>query len=767
MVEIEENRQEATAKNQDEDFVRQLSQIYKKLKFAKNLKKAMKEVEGDLLALLGCKLFTIFQSVDNGKEIVATFKGGIGSDENPDFVIKVPFTATSLAGYVALSQRPILVENLYNAEELTNIHPRLQWDKKFSESKGLFFKSMMVVPIKDEILLGVIQIINLRDDPVFTKDDLKHATMVAQMLARQFRSEFQSTQGPYDYLVQQSKISSKDLDEVQKNCTLYGTTVSKTLMEDYKIDPDEIGKSLELYYRVPYMKYDAKTVLPVELMENLGNQYLRNNLWVPISGSKEEVVILISDPSNYQRIMEIQGILNARNYVFRVGLPEHILQYLGGQAGQEEEEVAGFDDVFKSLEEESTVEVDESKDKDDEGAASTSAIIQLVNKIIVEAERLGGSDIHIEPGKDRGPGIVRVRVDGLCRELLKVPAEHTAALIARIKVMSRLDISERRFPQDGKCKLKIRGRAVELRVATIPTVQGEGAVMRILAAGSAMPMEKLNLNALNMSNLVELTTHPHGLLLVVGPTGSGKTTTLHAVLGHLNKVERKIWTAEDPVEITQPGLQQVQMQPKIGFTFATAMRAFLRADPDVILIGEMRDKETASIGVEASLTGHLVLSTLHTNSAPETLTRLLDLGLDPVNFSDALLGVLAQRLMRTLCGNCKESYTPEQRDIDHLIHEYGGQEEWDKLGWTPSDWNFKRKVGCDNCGGSGYRGRTGVHELLKGTRQMQSLIYNRADLSDIRTQAIKDGMTTLKQDGIQKIFKGFSDYPQLLRITGE
>ncbi|HEY0961780.1 MAG TPA: GspE/PulE family protein [Pseudomonadales bacterium] len=765
MVEIEANKQDAAAKNQDEDFVRQLSQIYKKLKFAKNLKKAMKEVEGDLLSLLGCKLFTIFQSVDNGKEIVATFKGGIGSDENPDFVIKVPFTATSLAGYVALSQRPILVENVYDADELTNIHPRLQWDRKFSESKGLFFKSMLVVPIKDEILLGVIQIINLRDDPEFTKDDLKHATMVAQMLARQFRSEFQSTQGPFDYLVQQGKLTSRDLDELQKGAQLYGTTVTKALMDDFKIDPDEIGKSLELFYRVPYMKYDPKITLPTDLMENLGAQYLRNNLWVPISGSKEEVVILISDPSNYQRIMEIQGILNARNYVFRVGLPEHILQFLGGNK-QEEDDTQGFEDVFKSLEEESGVEVDESKEKDDEGAAATSAIIQLVNKIIVEAERLGGSDIHIEPGKDRGPGIVRVRVDGLCRELLKVPAEHTAALIARIKVMSRLDISERRLPQDGKCKLKIRGRAVELRVATVPTVQGEGAVLRILAAGSAMPLDKLNLHPQVMKNLLEITTHPHGLILVVGPTGSGKTTTLHAVLGHLNKPERKIWTAEDPVEITQPGLQQVQMQPKIGFTFATAMRAFLRADPDVILIGEMRDKETASIGVEASLTGHLVLSTLHTNSAPETITRLLDLGLDPVNFSDALLGVLAQRLMRTLCSSCKESYEPDQRDVEHLIHEFG-EEAWAAQPLPREEWNFKRKVGCEACGGSGYRGRTGVHELLRGTREIQKMIYDEAELSEIREQAVKDGMLTLKQDGIIKIFKGYSDYPQLLRITGE
>ncbi len=413
-VETLANRPQGPVKNQDEDFVRQLSQIYKKLKFAKNLKKAMKDVEGEMLALLKCKLFTIYQSVDNGKEIVATYKGGIGSDEGNDIVIKVPFTPTSLAGYVALAQRAINVDNVYNAEELTNIHPRLQWDNKFSESKGLFFKSMMVVPIKDEILLGVIQVINLRDDVVFSKEDLKHATMVAQMLARQFRSEFQSTQGPYDYLVQQGRITSADLDKVTHNAGLYGGTVTKALMDDYKIEADEIGKSLEFYYRVPYMKYDPKITLPLDLMENLGVSYLRNNMWVPISGSKEEVVILISDPSNHQRIMEIQGVINARNYAFKVGLPEHILQYLGDTAKAEEDEIGGFDEVFKSLEDES-VEVDESKDKEDDGAA-TSAIIQLVNRIIIEAEKLGASDIHVEPGKDRSAGIVRVRVDGLCRD---------------------------------------------------------------------------------------------------------------------------------------------------------------------------------------------------------------------------------------------------------------------------------------------------------------------------------------------------------------
>ncbi len=389
-----------------------------------------------------------------------------------------------------------------------------------------------------------------------------------------------------------------------------------------------------------------------------------------------------------------------------------------------------------------------------------------MNRIITEADRLGASDIHVEPGKDQAPGVERIRVDGVCRELLKVPKEHTSALIARIKVISRLNIADRRLPQDGKCKLRVRGKKLELRVATVPTANRESAVLRLLAAGSAMPLEKLNLSPPNYKKIVELSAHPHGLLLVVGPTGSGKTTTLHGVLGFINTPDRKIWTAEDPVEITQPGLQQVQVLPKINFTFATTMRAFLRADPDVILIGEMRDHETAAIGIEASLTGHLVLSTLHTNSAPETITRLLDLGLDPVNFSDALLGVLAQRLMRTLCKSSKEAYRPSKQELDHLIDNYG-RDIFPELGVDLETVQLNRPVGCDECGGTGYKGRTGIHELLVGTHELRSLIYNKADLDTLRAQALRDGMRTLKQDGINKIFMGLSDYKQLLGVVAE
>lgn len=754
---------------QKDEFVGKLSKIYQKLKYSKKLNVAMKEVEQDLLDLLGVRLFTIWQSVDNGKEILATFKGGDPDDDN-SVEIRVPFSTTSLAGYVALSQRSLVIKNVKDSEELTDIHPRLQFDSSFSDAKGWAVKSQIVVPIKDEILLGVMQLINFEGDRDFSKEDLKHAMMVSQMLAKQFRSSLQSTQGPYDYLVQKGKISSVELEDVSSKASLYGGSVSRVLMEDYSIEADMIGKSLEYYYRVPYMPYSSEHELPVDLLENIGISYLRSNLWLPVAGDKEEAVILIDDPSDYQRIMEIQGVVNARNYAFRVGLPEHIIQFLRGDDGGDYEE--GFDDIFSTMDDDGGVELEESDDDDeDEGLAATSAIIQLVNRIITESDRLGASDIHIEPGKDSAPGGVRIRVDGLCREIIKIPKEHCNALIARIKVMSRLNIAEKRLPQDGKCKLKVRGKKLELRVATVPTVQGESAVLRILAAGAAMPLEKLNMTPQNHQKVIELSAHPLGLFLVVGPTGSGKTTTLHAVLGHINKPERKIWTAEDPVEITQPGLQQVQMIPKIDFTFATAMRAFLRADPDVILIGEMRDHETASIGVEASLTGHLVLSTLHTNSAPETITRLLDLGLDPVNFSDALLGVLAQRLMRTLCPKCKQPFKPDQKEVDHLVESYGGI---DLLKQDMPDYDFDNVEymaanpdGCTDCGNTGYKGRTGIHELLVGTPTLQGMIYNKASLDDIREQAMKDGMRSMKQDGIYKIFQGFTDYAQLLRVVSE
>jgi type II secretory ATPase GspE/PulE/Tfp pilus assembly ATPase PilB-like protein len=331
--------------------------------------------------------------------------------------------------------------------------------------------------------------------------------------------------------------------------------------------------------------------------------------------------------------------------------------------------------------------------------------------------------------------------------------------------MSDLDISERRKPQDGKIKFKkFAPLDIELRVATIPTAgNNEDVVLRLLAAGKPMGLDQMGMSDQSYESFVEMISQPYGIVLVVGPTGSGKTTTLHAAMAHINKPETKIWTAEDPVEITQEGLRQVQVIPKIGFDFASAMRAFLRADPDVIMVGEMRDQETVSMGIEASLTGHLVMSTLHTNSAPETITRLLDMGMDPFNFADALLGVLAQRLMRTLCKDCKEAYHPEKSEFDGLVRAYEG--DFNQLGFSYNDdFVLHKPKGCSKCGHTGYAGRTAIHELLVGTDDIKTMVQNRSKVKDLKNQAIKDGMTTLMQEGIRKVCLGLTDFSQVRRV---
>jgi type II secretory ATPase GspE/PulE/Tfp pilus assembly ATPase PilB-like protein len=408
-------------------------------------------------------------------------------------------------------------------------------------------------------------------------------------------------------------------------------------------------------------------------------------------------------------------------------------------------------------------------------AESDNTLVQLVNKMIMDAYQDGVSDIHIETYAGKFNTRVRFRKDGTLVSYLEIPANFRSALVSRIKIMAQLDISERRKPQDGKIDFRQFGPAkIELRVATIPTSNGlEDIVMRVLASSKPVVMEKLGLASDIYEALKKLMVRPYGLILVCGPTGSGKTTTLHSLIGAINTPDRKIWTAEDPVEITQPGLRQVQVNAKIGWTFAGAMRSFLRADPDVIMVGEMRDQETTKIGIEASLTGHLVLSTLHTNSAPESVVRLLDLGMDPFNFADALLAILAQRLAKSLCPDCKESYAPSADEIRELAEEYAEGTALDPkaiaAGWKTEHaqdgaLKLNRAKGCRNCSNMGYRGRVGIHELMVVSPATKRLIQLRAPVSELVPAAMADGMRTLKQDGILKVLQGHTDILQIRAV---
>ena len=434
---------------------------------------------------------------------------------------------------------------------------------------------------------------------------------------------------------------------------------------------------------------------------------------------------------------------------------------------------SGINDLASKLFDEDSSRVKEIKDTP--VAESDNTLVQLVNKMIMDAIKDGVSDIHIETYPEKKNTVVRFRKDGTLMPYLEIPANFRNALISRIKIMSQLDISERRKPQDGKLDFQQFGPAkVELRVATIPTSNNlEDIVMRVLASNKPLPIEQLGLSPEALKTMQSMVARPYGLILVCGPTGSGKTTTLHSLMGHINTPERKIWTAEDPVEITQAGLRQVQVNAKIGWTFANAMRSFLRADPDVIMVGEMRDEETTKIGIEASLTGHLVLSTLHTNSAPESIVRMLDLGMDPFNFADALLAVLAQRLAKSLCKECKQAYTPQETELEALAAEFVANtsldakavlKQWKHEHGKDKKYTLYKAKGCKVCNNSGYRGRLGLYELMTVTPSVKRMIQKRSLVSDLVQEALASGMNTLKQDGIHKVLQGLTDIGQVRAV---
>jgi type II secretory ATPase GspE/PulE/Tfp pilus assembly ATPase PilB-like protein len=390
----------------------------------------------------------------------------------------------------------------------------------------------------------------------------------------------------------------------------------------------------------------------------------------------------------------------------------------------------------------------------------------LANQIISDGCRKRASDIHIEPAGEKEETNIRFRIDGSFLDYLKVPPLYRRALASRLKIMARLDIAERRKPQDGKIRFRLPDREVEIRVATLPTVGtgNEDIVLRILDPTRQVTLDHLHMAELTLRRFTNVLQKPHGMILCVGPTGSGKTTTLHSALRFLVSPQRKIWTVEDPVELTQRGIRQVQVNTKIGLDFATVLRAFLRADPDVIMVGEIRDRETAEVSLRAALTGHLVLSTLHTNSAVETVTRLIDMGLDPFHFADALHGVLAQRLVRTLCVACKESYSPNKEEYDALAHEYG--KSFADL-YPPYNDTFTlfRPRGCDECYNTGYKGRIGLHELFVITEEVRNLFRQRGLYTDLLHIALAQGMTTLMQDGIAKVLQGWTDLVQVRMAT--
>ena len=760
-------------------FFRQLQQVTNKIHETDNVDQIMLDVSHDICKLFNADRLTLYATNDDRSAIVSKVKTGLNSTQD----LKLPIGTQSIAGYVALSRKLLNIVDVYDIATLKKIHPSLNFLQAVDKRSGYRTKQMLVVPVMDgDVLYGVLQVINSRSNQSFTKLEEDGAQQLCKTLGiaiRQRTQRLSETQRKkatkYDGLVTDGVLTADELARCIFNAREKAETVEHLLMADHSVRPAQIGPSLAKFFGVAYEPFNAGRIRSEMLHGPLKRDFIEQQGWIPLEETPEGLVIMCVDPEAVRGARVVHQVFPRNGkFAYRVTTQaefEETTSQLFGTGG----EGGSIDQLLADMD--SPMENDAHDDSALESAAADNELVKFVNKVIIDAYNQKVSDIHIEPMPGKAKTGIRFRIDGTLQPYIEVPAQFRQAMVTRLKIMCDLDISEKRKPQDGKIKFKKYGPLdIELRVATIPSSGGvEDVVMRILAAGEPIPIEKLGLTAHNRTRLEATVSKPYGLFYVCGPTGSGKTTTLHSILKFLNTPDTKIWTAEDPVEITQKGLRQVQINKKAGIDFALVMRAFLRADPDIIMVGESRDKETVSMGVEASLTGHMVFSTLHTNSAPESITRLLDMGMDPFNFADALLGILAQRLAKKLC-DCKEAYTPSADELKDFINEYAqdlknsaawktdpaGEAQKVLDGWTEryaagGELKFYRAVGCDKCNKTGYKGRIGLHELMIADDSAKKLIQERSRVAELFSSAVASGMRTLKMDGMEKVLMGLTD----------
>jgi len=765
-------------------FSKKLQAVTNRIHSTSNIDEIMLDVTRDVCQLFDADRLTIYTLSEDGQSIISKVKSGLNSFKD----IKLPLSESSIAGCCALNKRFMNIKDVYDDAELKSYSPNLAFLKAVDQRTGYRTKQMMVATIlggeSGNDLLGVIQVINHLPGTPFPQLAEEGLNELAKTLAIAFRVRQQvpgQIKSKFEYLVVDNVISEGELELATRTARRKNKNVEDILTDEFQVQPAALGAALAKFFGVEYEPYRSDRIKPLDLLKNLKKDYVESNNWLPIEDSKNGLIVMTTDPEHlkssrmveniFPRLKPLYKVCTARDLTLTLG------QFFGADGGSSED----IGDLLSTMDDEGeAAEIG----GDEVSAAADNELVKLVNKIIIDAYNQGASDIHIEPLPGKGKTGVRFRRDGTLATYIEVPSSYRNALTARLKIMCDLDISEKRKPQDGKIKFKKYGPLdIELRVATIPTAGGvEDVVMRILAAGEPIPLDKLGLTSNNKANLVKAVSKPYGLFFVCGPTGSGKTTTLHSVLGSLNTPDTKIWTAEDPVEITQKGLRQVQVNKKV-IDFPTVMKAFLRADPDIIMVGEMRDAETTHIGIEASLTGHLVFATLHTNSAPEAITRLLDMGMDPFNFADALIGILAQRLAKRLC-KCKEAYTPDSDELKLFMNEYTSDlrqtepwkkdpqgeakklyDYWLKEYGKDGKLTFYRAKGCEICGNSGYKGRVGLHELMVASDAVKKQVQERARVADIFVKSVEEGMSTLKMDGMEKVMMGVTDMKQVRAVA--
>lgn len=693
------------------------------------------------------------------------------SDSDGRVELKFPVSEDSVAGYTAFHKRTVALDDVRNPDEFA-AYPGMRYDRRYEDRTGISVKSIISVPMLENgrDLIGLIQLINPRRPVASYKEELDNLEHLGKLIAQAVFQHNEKKKRPtkFDLLLEEGIVSPDEIAEaVRKAGQNAGDPINGDpvyiLMDYYSVPEKTMQASLARYYLMDFLPYDESLIISPELLIGTNIDFFRKNFVVPIQLEDDTITLLLADPYDADLIREVKHNFRVHHSRIYGGLKRDIWKYIDHAEGV----TLNRNESAEKSTDESGIVPDAAYQNDNIFNDKTPRVVEVVNKVIVEAYRKGVSDLHIEPGASEADTIVRFRKDGACFRYAQFPAPLTPAIISRIKIMSGLKLDEHRLPQSGKTKLKYGDSTIELRVETTPTVTGkEDVVLRILSGTEFLSIDDLDLSENNRKTLLDMAAKPYGLILAVGPTGSGKTTTLHAILHHLNRVDKKIWTVEDPVEITQPGLRQVQVNMNIKpepFDFAKAMRSFLRADPDIIMVGEMRDKETAQTAVEASLTGHLVLSTLHTNSAPETITRLIQMGLDALNLADSLLGVLAQRLVRVLCPNCKKAYQPDQSELEALTTACG-IDYVDACSLDKGIDVLYESVGCEHCSHTGFRGRAGLHELLRPTEEVKAAITSGLPVAQLRKLALAGGMRTLRMDGVRRVVAGQTTLAEVLKV---
>jgi len=551
-------------------------------------------------------------------------------------------------------------------------------------------------------------------------------------------------------LLRNNTFTEKTLGEIKANQLQTGCYLGKTLVDHGYINADALMETLSKELRLPFLSFEdyPKSQLPIKGI-NISETFLKEKTVFPIKLKNDTLTLAVFDPFDLHTIENLKISLG-KNIKILLSTEEVIVEAIETYYGAGE---SMMDRMIEDIKDDKNNLTEDDQDTEHiRDMASEAPVIKLVNHIISKATEMGSSDIHLEPFAE--DLILRYRIDGILHSFEAPPKRLNSALCTRIKIMAKLDISERRLPQDGRIKLKLQGKDIDMRVSTLPTLYGESIVIRILDRGNLnVNLEKMGFPKEQLEEFQKLIQKPYGKLLVTGPTGSGKTTTLYGALQNINTSDKKIITIEDPVEYQMRGINQIHVKPQIGLDFANGLRSIVRQDPDVIMVGEVRDAQTADVAIQAALTGHLVFSTVHTNDAAGAITRLLDMGVENYLISSALIGVLAQRLVRVICRKCIEPIKVSSILISEMrTHEQGSI-------------NTFHGKGCKECSETGFRGRIGIYELLVVDDSIRQHILNKSTSQEIREMARKKGMTTLREDGWKKVAEGITTVEEVLRVT--